>query len=92
MTAAQEEQTLFGNYDTSWQEHAACSGVGQEMFFDGRSISGKRYCANCPVKGDCLDWSLLTDQRFGIWGGYSTKERDKRYSQAVREAMREDLN
>lgn len=91
MTVVQEEQALATDYDTAWQRDAACFGVGQEMFFDGRKNGGKRYCIGCPVKGDCLDYSLLTDQRFGIWGGLSTRERDKNYSPAVRKAMREDL-
>lgn len=37
----------------------------------------KRVCARCPVRVECLNWALEHDERFGIWGGLSERERTK---------------
>lgn len=39
-----------------------------------RSIA-KEVCGECPVKVDCLDYALETNQDSGIWGGTSEEER-----------------
>jgi WhiB family transcriptional regulator, redox-sensing transcriptional regulator len=42
----------------------------------GRSSGGvKRICMACPVREECLDYALSNDERFGIWGGLSERER-----------------
>lgn len=40
-----------------------------------RSIRAKEVCGECPVKVDCLDYALETNQDSGIWGGTSEEER-----------------
>ena len=35
----------------------------------------KRICLGCEVKDACLDYALAHDERFGIWGGLSERER-----------------
>ncbi len=90
MSTAPEELDLSSEFDGSWKTQAACQGQEQTMFFDERKSGGKAFCNVCPVKADCLDWALLTDQRFGIWGGMSTLERKIAYPEYLREAMRED--
>lgn len=30
----------------------------------------------CPVLLECLAWSLLMKEKFGVWGGLSTRERN----------------
>ncbi|HJR18350.1 MAG TPA: WhiB family transcriptional regulator, partial [Actinomycetota bacterium] len=35
----------------------------------------KRICAQCAVRDECLDYALANDERFGIWGGLSERER-----------------
>jgi len=35
----------------------------------------KAICAACPVMDDCLSYALETNQRSGIWGGTTEKER-----------------
>jgi WhiB family redox-sensing transcriptional regulator len=34
-------------------------------------------CGICPVREDCLDHALETNERFGVWGGTTEKERRK---------------
>jgi WhiB family redox-sensing transcriptional regulator len=29
----------------------------------------------CDVRAECLEYALLHDERFGIWGGLSERER-----------------
>jgi WhiB family redox-sensing transcriptional regulator len=35
----------------------------------------KDVCCECPVKVDCLDFAMETNQDTGIWGGTSEEER-----------------
>ena len=37
----------------------------------------KRVCAQCEVREQCLNWAIEHDERFGIWGGMSERERRK---------------
>ena len=62
----------------SWQEQALCAQTDPEAFFPekgGSTREAKRICVGCEVKGECLEYALLQDERFGIWGGLSERER-----------------
>ena len=64
--------------DEQWQERALCAQTDPEAFFPekGGSIrEAKRICLGCEVKDACLDYALAKDERFGIWGGLSERER-----------------
>ena len=61
-----------------WQERAACYGLDPEVFFPekgGSSREAKRICAECPVRIECLNYALRRDERYGVWGGMSERER-----------------
>jgi WhiB family redox-sensing transcriptional regulator len=65
-----------------WRARAACSGYPNSLFFPGAdgvdeasTERAKAVCAVCPVIDDCLQYALETNQRSGIWGGTSEKER-----------------
>ncbi|ADG97109.1 transcription factor WhiB [Segniliparus rotundus DSM 44985] len=61
-----------------WQENALCAQTDPEVFFPekgGSTREAKRICLNCEVKNDCLEFALQNDERFGIWGGLSERER-----------------
>lgn len=63
-----------------WQEHALCSQTDPEAFFPekgGSTKAAKRICSRCDVKAECLDYALDHDERAGIWGGLSERERSK---------------
>ena len=32
-------------------------------------------CEACTVKDACLEYAMANDERFGIWGGLSERER-----------------
>jgi WhiB family redox-sensing transcriptional regulator len=43
----------------------------------GSTRDAKRICQGCDVKQQCLEYALANDERFGIWGGLSERERRK---------------
>jgi WhiB family redox-sensing transcriptional regulator len=64
--------------DDQWQEKALCAQTDPEAFFPekgGSTREAKRICLGCEVKDECLDYALAHDERFGIWGGLSERER-----------------
>ena len=64
--------------ELSWQERALCAQTDPEAFFPekgGSTREAKRICVGCEVRVECLDYALANDERFGIWGGLSERER-----------------
>jgi WhiB family redox-sensing transcriptional regulator len=62
----------------AWQEQALCAQTGSDFFFPepGSSVrEAKRICGLCTIRSACLDYALDNDERFGVWGGLSEKER-----------------
>ena len=61
-----------------WQERARCRDYDPEVFFPekgGSSREAKRICSECPVRIECLNYALRRDERYGVWGGMSERER-----------------
>ncbi|MFJ9575992.1 WhiB family transcriptional regulator [Streptomyces sp. NPDC101191] len=66
--------------DLSWQEDALCAQAGPEFFFPAPGSStreAKLLCGACEGRVACLEYALAHDERFGVWGGLSEKERIK---------------
>jgi WhiB family redox-sensing transcriptional regulator len=64
--------------DELWQEKALCAQTDPEAFFPekgGSTREAKRICLGCEVRDACLEYALAHDERFGIWGGLSERER-----------------
>lgn len=64
----------------SWQTDALCAQTDPEAFFPekgGSTRDAKRICGTCDVRSECLEYALQNDERFGIWGGLSERERRK---------------
>jgi len=62
----------------AWQVDALCAQTDPEAFFPekgGSTRDAKRVCSSCEVRGECLEYALQNDERFGIWGGLSERER-----------------
>lgn len=69
---------LFGAVEQEWQEQALCAQTDPEAFFPekgGSTREAKRICQACAVRDECLEFALEHDERFGIWGGLSERER-----------------
>lgn len=68
----------FTAQDVTWMEAGLCAQTDPESFFPekgGSTREAKRVCRTCTVAAECLDWALDNDERFGIWGGLSERER-----------------
>ena len=66
--------------EPGWQERALCAQTDPESFFPekgGSTRDAKRVCTTCDVQLECLEYALQNDERFGIWGGMSERERRK---------------
>lgn len=64
----------------AWQTDSLCAQTDPEAFFPekgGSTRDAKKICQSCEVKAQCLDYALHNDERFGIWGGLSERERRK---------------
>ena len=62
----------------AWQADALCAQTDPEAFFPekgGSTRDAKKICSGCEVKAECLEYALKNDERFGIWGGLSERER-----------------
>jgi WhiB family redox-sensing transcriptional regulator len=58
-----------------WFRDAACRGLDTNLFFPekGEPADAKQVCETCPVTIECL--ALGIDERQGIWGNTSERER-----------------
>ena len=68
-----DDETVLG-----WQEEALCAQTDPEAFFPekgGSTREAKKICLGCEVRSECLEYALAHDERFGIWGGLSERER-----------------
>jgi WhiB family redox-sensing transcriptional regulator len=63
-----------------WRDLALCAEVDGDTFFPDKgesTLAAKKTCRFCEVRQPCLEYALATDQRFGVWGGLSERERRK---------------
>jgi WhiB family redox-sensing transcriptional regulator len=66
---------------TDWKSRAACAGYPNGLFFPASEAEeptiekAKAVCFVCPVTEHCLQYAFETNQRAGIWGGTSERER-----------------
>lgn len=78
---APEVPVVFASAPVSadqWQDRALCAQTDPEAFFPekgGSTREAKKICLGCEVRAECLEYALAHDERFGIWGGLSERER-----------------
>lgn len=66
--------------DMAWQDFANCRGADPDLFFPERGAStrvAKTICRECSVLAECLEFAIVSSEKFGIWGGMSERERRK---------------
>lgn len=70
----------FTNHEP-WSVFGSCreTGPDDQTWFPeqkwGRATDAKRICQGCPVRRECLEYALKRGERYGVWGGLTTKER-----------------
>jgi WhiB family transcriptional regulator, redox-sensing transcriptional regulator len=85
-----KEGTVLASFEDApdrldWQDSAACRDYDNVLFFgeegeselekQGREARAKTVCQRCPVAEPCLEFAMETNQKYGIWGGLTDKER-----------------
>jgi WhiB family transcriptional regulator, redox-sensing transcriptional regulator len=72
--------------EVRWQDRAECAGVSSWVFFPGENdhrlsphdpawLKARAFCSACRVRSNCLEFALLLDLKFGMFGGATPKER-----------------
>ena len=85
-SAAIERAADRDDPELSWQERSLCAQTDPEAFFPekgGSTREAKKVCVSCDVRSQCLEYALEHDERFGIWGGLSERERRRLKKLAV---------
>ena len=63
-----------------WMADAACARTDPESFFPdkgGSTSQAKKTCLGCSVRDECLQFAMDNNERWGVWGGKSERERRK---------------
>jgi WhiB family redox-sensing transcriptional regulator len=63
-----------------WAVFAACKEEMSLTFFPQNRQEERTaltICSTCPVVDECLDHAIETNERFGVWGGTTERERRK---------------
>jgi WhiB family redox-sensing transcriptional regulator len=80
---------LVGDHESAWRLMGACGQSDPDLAFKGdqnKEYEGDPYTReamkglckkSCPIRRKCLDNAMVNDERFGIWGGMTTRERDE---------------
>lgn len=89
--------------DLEWRERAACLALPAfqaRKFFGNdemespadrreREEEAKTICMRCPVRIDCLDHAIASNEQYGIWGGLNESElKAERRARNARRALR----
>ena len=79
-----EAKELIKDKTYEWKQDASCLNLDSTIFLPsdirGRSISknyqiAKQYCYECPVRTECLAYSLVHKLDLGVFGGLTPEER-----------------
>lgn len=73
-----ELQILTDVAEMTWADRASCGEVGGDEWFPekgGSSRAAKKVCGRCEVRQECLEYALEHDERWGVWGGTSERQR-----------------
>lgn len=83
--------------DYTWRSAAVCRGTDPDLFFPvgstGHALTqiarAKQVCGECPVRVDCLEYAIETNQDSGIWGGLDEEQRRaiRRQNAALQRAL-----
>lgn len=63
-----------------WMDGALCTQADPEMFYPdkgGDPKPAKALCQLCGSRADCLAYALEHNERYGVWGGMTRKERQR---------------
>lgn len=84
-------QTSFLVKPEPWMADASCQHFDREWWFPGRgdyatTAKAVAICNDCPVRVACLEYALSHNERHGVWGGRSERQRRRLRAQRKRAA------
>lgn len=85
-SGSREPSLLDDDSNMDWRERGICAQTDPESFFPekgGSTKESKRVCLSCDVRKECLDFAIKNDERFGVWGGLTERERRKLKKQMI---------
>lgn len=69
------------NMAENWRDKAYCKTVETQIDFfsdDKHEIKlAKSMCKKCTVAHECLAFAVINQEKFGIWGSFTPRERNK---------------
>jgi len=70
-----------------------CVGMTDLMFSESKAEQqeAKKLCRSCPVSTSCLADALVRCDYFGVWGGYTGRERRELAARLRRNQERDEL-
>lgn len=67
----------YGPPPGDWVLSGLCAQTDPDAFFPekgGSTVHAQRICARCEVRVECREYAVRTGQKFGVWGGLSTRQ------------------
>lgn len=63
-----------------WSDQALCAQTDPDVFFaekgeGDRVRAAKQICFGCEVRPKCLEYAVANNERYGVWGGLTERER-----------------
>lgn len=67
----------LGERRDAFERTGPCKGHTRTMYpINAKELpAARRVCAECPVRKECLKHALDNNEKFGVWGGASERER-----------------
>lgn len=69
------------NMAEDWRNKAYCKSVSTQIDFyseDKHTIKlAKSMCKQCVVAHECLAFAVINQEKYGVWGGFTPRERNK---------------
>jgi WhiB family redox-sensing transcriptional regulator len=60
-------------------EGGLCAQIGGDLWFPEKggddAALAKKICRGCPIRLQCLEFALDNNERYGVWGGLTERER-----------------
>jgi len=82
MTKAELLYSKLANAIEQADEIPPCQTTDPEIWFsDQEEGTGTHYklarqlCSQCPVQNLCLEYAIVAEETFGVWGGLTPRER-----------------
>jgi hypothetical protein len=76
---------IYNPIEEIWRDNAACKGISLDVFYFDTDDNhqnlkkatdrAKSYCKTCKVAEHCLAYALNQNIKFGVWGGFTSRER-----------------